>query len=73
MFPDMTASAVIEQIKHLPPGEQSRVIQFAVELARTRHLAGNELSALAQRMVDSDDPAEIEKLKSALANGFYGN
>ncbi len=73
MVSNMTASAVIEQIKHLPPGEQSRVIQFAVELARTRRLAGNELSALAQRMVDSDDPAEIEKLKSALANGFYGN
>lgn len=73
MVSTMTASAVIEQIKHLPPGEQSRVIQFAVELARTRRLAGNELSALAQRMVDSDDPAEIEKLKSALANGFYGN
>ena len=59
MVSNMTASAVIEQIKHLPPGEQSRVIQFAVELARTRRLAGNELSALAQRMVDSDDPAEI--------------
>jgi hypothetical protein len=68
----MTATAVIEEIKHLPPGEQSRVIQFAVELARTRQLAGNELSALAQRMVESDDPAEVEKLKSALTHGFYG-
>ena len=70
---NMTASAVIEEIKQLPPGEQSRVIRFAVELARTRQLAGKELSALAQRMVDSDDPAEVEKLKSALAAGFYGN
>lgn len=69
----MTATGVIEEIKHLSPGEQSRVIQFAVELARTRQLAGKELSALAQRMVDSDDPAEVEKLKSALTNGFYGN
>ena len=69
----MTATAVIEEIKHLAPSEQSRVIQFALELARTRRLAGNELSALAQRMVDSDDPAEVEKLKSALAHGFYGN
>jgi hypothetical protein len=70
---DMTATGVIEEIKHLSPGEQSRVIQFAVELARTRQLAGKELSALAQRMVDSDDPAEVEKLKSALVHGFYGN
>jgi hypothetical protein len=30
----MTATAVIEEIKHLPPGEQSCVIQFTVELAR---------------------------------------
>lgn len=69
----MTATAVIEEIKHLSPDEQSRVIRFAVELARTRRLAGNELSALAQRMVESDDPAEVEKLKSALTHGFYGN
>ncbi len=69
----MTATAVIEEIKHLPPGEQSRVIQFAVQLARTRRVAGSELSALAQRMVESEDLAEVEKLKSALAHGFYGN
>lgn len=68
----MTTAAVIEEIKHLSPGEQSRLIQFALELARTRGLAGNELSALAQRMADSDDPAEVEKFKSALADGFYG-
>jgi hypothetical protein len=27
----MTATAVIEEIKHLPPGEQSRVLRFAFE------------------------------------------
>ena len=69
----MTATKVIEEIKHLPPAEQSQVIQFAFELARTRQLLGKELSTLAQRMVDSDDPAEIERLKAALARGFYGN
>jgi hypothetical protein len=69
----MTASSVIEEIKHLSPGDQSKVIQFAMELARSRSLAGNELRALAERMVDSDDPAEVEKLKSALGRGFYGN
>jgi hypothetical protein len=30
----MTATKVIEEIKHLPPAEQSQVIQFAFELAR---------------------------------------
>jgi hypothetical protein len=69
----MTATAVIEEIKRLSPAEQSRVIQFVSELARIRRLAGNELSALAQRMAESQDPAEIERLKSALTQGFYGN
>ena len=68
----MTATNVIEEIKHLPRAEQSRVIQFAIELARKRQLPGKNLSALAQRMADSDDPAEVEKLKSELTSGFYG-
>ena len=69
----MTASAVIEEIEQMPPEDQSRVIQFAIELARKRQLSGKELTALAQRMVESDDPVEIEKLKSALTRGFYGD
>ena len=69
---DMTATTVIEEIKHLPRTEQSRVLQFAFELARKRQLPGKKLSALAQRMADSDDPAEVEKLKSEITSGFYG-
>ncbi len=68
----MTATNVIEEIKHLPRAEQSRVIQFAIELARKRQLPGKKLSALAQRMADSEDPAEVEKLKSEITSGFYG-
>lgn len=70
---DMTATSVIEEIEQMPPEEQSRVIQFAIELARKRQLSGKELTLLAQRMVESDDPAEVEKLKSALTRGFYGD
>ena len=69
----MTAVKVIEEIMHLPREEQSRVLDFALDLKRKRQLSGKELAALAQRMVDSDDPAEIEKLKSALVRGFYGD
>ena len=58
---------------HLPPEEQSRVLEFAFELARKRQLSGKDLSALAQRMVDSDDPAEVERLKSEITRGFYGD
>lgn len=68
----MTAAKVIEEIKHLPREEQAHVIKFAFELARERQLSGKELSALAQHMVDSDDPAEVERLKSEITRGFYG-
>lgn len=68
----MTAAEVIEEIMHLPRDEQSRVLEFALDLQRKRQLSGKELSALAQRMVDSDDPAEVERLKSEITRGFYG-
>jgi isocitrate/isopropylmalate dehydrogenase len=68
----MTAAEVIEEIMHLPREEQSRVLEFAFELARERQLSGKELSALAQRMVDSNDPAEVERLKAEITRGFYG-
>jgi hypothetical protein len=68
----MTATAVIDEIKQLSPGEQSRVIQFAFELARERQLPGKELSELAQRMADSDNPAEVKKLRDEIHRGFYG-
>jgi isocitrate/isopropylmalate dehydrogenase len=68
----MTAAAVIEEIKHLPRAEQSRVIQFAFELARERQLSGDELAKLAQQMADSQDPAEVKKLRKEIHRGFYG-
>jgi hypothetical protein len=69
----MTAAKVIEEIMHLPREEQSRVLDFAVDLKRKRQLSGKELSALAQTMVDSDDPDEVERLKSEITRGFYGD
>ena len=68
----MTATAVIEEIKHLPRVEQSRVIKFAFELASERQLSGKELSELAQRMADSADPAEVQRLRDEIHRGFYG-
>ena len=68
----MTATAVIEEIKHMPNTEQSRVLRFALELARERQLPGKRLSELAQRMVDSNDPAEVKKLREEIHRGFYG-
>jgi hypothetical protein len=68
----MTATAVIEEIKQLPRAEQSRVLQFAFELARERQLSGEELTGLAQRMADSSDPAEKKRLREEIHRGFYG-
>jgi hypothetical protein len=68
----MTAATVIEEIKHLAPKEQAEVIQFAVELARSRQLTAQELGELADRLAESEDPAEIIRLKSAMTRGFYG-
>lgn len=69
----MTAAGVIEEIKHLPRAEQSRVIQFAFELARERQLSDDKLTELAQRMTDSKDPAEAQKLREEIHRGFYGD
>jgi hypothetical protein len=68
----VTANTIIEEIKQLPPAEQAEVIQFALKLACERPLTAKELNELARRMVESDDPAEVERLKSAIARGFYG-
>ncbi len=68
----MSAAQVIEQIKHLPRGEQSRVLQFAFELARERQLSGHQLSELAQRIADSHNPAEEQTLRDEIHRGFYG-
>jgi hypothetical protein len=68
----MTAAKVIDEIMHLPREEQSRVLEFALELARKRQLSGAELTALVRRMVDANDPVEVERLKSEIMRGFYG-
>jgi hypothetical protein len=69
----MSATQVIEAIKQLPPDDQAEVIQFAFQLARTRPLTSRELASLARRMADTVNPAEAERLKTSIVDGFYGN
>lgn len=69
----MTVAEVIEEIKQLAPSEQVEVIQFTVELARSRQLTARELGQLADQLAESDDPAETIRLKSAMTRGFYGD
>lgn len=69
----MTAAQIIEDIKMLPRGEQSRVVQFAVELARNRQLPAEDLVVIAEKMLAASDPNEKKKLEDELTRGFYGN
>jgi hypothetical protein len=69
----MTAAEVIEDIKQLPREEQSQVVQFAIELARSRQLPGEELGIIAQKMLDTNDPTEKTRLREELTRGFYGD
>ena len=68
----MTASDIIEEIKRLSPEEQAGVIRFAYRLDAERKLSGAELSALAERMTQTSDPAEALLLREEITRGFYG-
>ena len=68
----MTATQIIEEIKRLDPQEQLGVIRFAYQLDAERRLTGDELSGLAERMVNSTDPAEQTRIREEIVRGFYG-
>lgn len=68
----MTASQVIRELESLPPSDQAEVIRFAYRLDAKRKLTGGELTALAERMVNASDPAEVAVLRDTIARGFYG-
>ena len=68
----MTASQIIEEIKRLDPKEQLGVIRFAYQLDAERHLTGNELSSLAERMVNTTDATEAARIRETIVRGFYG-
>ena len=69
----MTADQIIEDIKLLPRDEQSRVVQFAVELGRSRQLPAEDLVVIARKMLETNDPPEKKRLEDALTRGFYGD
>jgi hypothetical protein len=68
----MKAAEVIEEIKHLKPNEHAEVIRFAIDLAQRRQLTPEELGDLAEKLANSDDPAQKVRLRSAMTQGFYG-
>jgi len=69
----MTAAQIIEEIKRLDPKDQVGVIRFAYQLDAERKLTGKELSSLAARMTETDDPAEAAMIRESIVRGFYGS
>ena len=68
----MTAAQIIEEIRRLDPTEQLGVIRFAYQLDAERKLTGNELSSLAGRMAETNDPTEAAMIREAIVRCFYG-
>jgi hypothetical protein len=68
----MTASQVIHELETLPPEAQAEVIRFAYRLDGRRQRTGTELTALAQKMVQAQNPAEEAMVRDTIVHGFYG-
>lgn len=68
----MTGVEVIEEIKRLPREEQTKVIEFARQIAENRPLTPEELGKLASQMVETKDAAEADRLQEKIVRGFYG-
>ena len=72
-FPRMNATEIIDEIKHLPPAERTRVANFLRSLEAGRIWSGAELTAAAAQMVEESDPVQAEELKQRIVAGFYGD
>jgi len=68
----MTAAQIINEIKRLSPEEQAAAVRMVYELDAERKLSGPELSALAERFVNSQDPVEASRVRETIVRGFYG-
>ena len=69
----MNAAAIIEEIKHLPPTEQERVVEFVQTLETRRPWSGDKLTEYEKKMVEAKDPAEARRLKEQIVAGFFGD
>jgi hypothetical protein len=67
----VTASQIIDEIKSLTPEEQADVVRFVYQLDAERKLRGPELSTLAERFVNTEDPVETSRIRETIVRGFY--
>lgn len=68
----MTVAEIIEQIKRLPPEQQREVAEFVRSVSATGRLNPDQLGTLAQRMAETPDAAEAQRLQQEIVRGFYG-
>jgi hypothetical protein len=47
-------------------------VRFIYELDAERKLSGPELSALAERLVNAENPVEASRVRETIVRGFYG-
>jgi len=70
----VTASQIIEEIERLPSREKAEVLSALLRSqARKRKLSPEELVALADQMVGTNDPEEANRLEKEILAGFYGD
>jgi hypothetical protein len=69
----MTVLEIIEEIRRLPSEERIQVLNFARQRPSNSQLSGDEIAALAQRMVEATDSNEVRRLEDEIVRGFYGN
>ena len=70
----MTASQIVEEIERLPSREKAEVLSALLRSqARKRKLSPEELVALADQMVGTNDPEEANRLEKEILAGFYGD
>jgi hypothetical protein len=69
----VTATQIIQEIKRLPSKEKAEVLIALLRSQTTkRQLSPDELVALADQMVATNDPEEAGRLEKKILAGFYG-
>ncbi|MFT4586595.1 MAG: hypothetical protein ACI9VS_002596 [Candidatus Binatia bacterium] len=69
---NMTATEIIEEIKHLQADERAAVASFVRSDDSVTRLSSADLGQLAERLAQIKDPAQAEDLEERIVAGFYG-
>jgi hypothetical protein len=68
----MTATEIIEEIKHLPAHGRAEVESFIRNDDAKIRLTPTELGKLAKNLAESNDSTETSQIEESIVGGFYG-